>query len=113
MTNEATSFDARIGGVGPEPSQPELERRGTGESIGVGIAAVMSTVNFNVACDTLVNPHGRPLTRFHSGPLDHSAGQRTGDASESTTLRTSGRRAIYTAGTTGASGVWRDSPVFP
>ena len=76
VTNEATSFDARVGVL----AQNRVNRNwngAAGQSIGVGIAAVMSTVNFN-GVDTLVNPHGRPLRGFTPGRLTIAAGQRTG-----------------------------------
>ena len=67
VTAEAMSFDARIGGL----AQNRVNRNWNGkagESIGMGIAAVMSSVNFG-GTDTLVNPHGRPLKGFTPGRL--------------------------------------------
>ena len=77
VTNEATSFDARIGALG----QNRVNRNwngAAGQSIGMGIAAVMSTVNFNWYVQTLVNPHGRPLQWLHAGAVDSGASQRAG-----------------------------------
>ena len=91
VTNEATSFDARIGAMG----QNRVNRNwngAAGQSIGMGIAAVMSTVNF-AGTDTLVNPHGRPLKGFTPGRLTIAQADELETQSASTTLPPSDRRA--------------------
>ena len=109
VTNEATSFDARIGALG----QNRVNRNwngAAGQSIGMGIAAVMSTVNF-AGTDTLVNPHGRPLRGFTPGRLTIAQADEL-ERKRVNYFATIGPQSIYTPGTTGASGVWRDSPIL-
>ena len=109
VTNEASSFDARIGALG----QNRVNRNWNGvagQSVGVGIAAVMSTVNFG-GTDTLVNPHGRPLKGFTPGRLTIAQANEL-ERKRVNYFATIGPQSIYTPGTTGASGVWRDSQYF-
>ena len=109
VTNESVSFDARVGALG----QNRVNRNwngAPGQSIGIGIAAVMSTVNFN-GVDTLVNPHGRPLRGFTPGRLTIAQANEL-ERKRVNYFATIGPQSIYTAGTTGASGVWRDSQYF-
>ena len=76
----------------------------------MGIAAVMSTVNFG-GTDTLVNPHGRPLKGFTPGRLTSAQADEL-ERKRVNYFATIGPQSIYTPGTTGASGVWRDSQYF-
>ena len=108
-TGDETSFDARIGAKG----QNRVNRNwngSAGESIGVGIAAVMSTVNFD-GVRTLINPHGRPLRGFTPGRLTVDQANEL-ERKRVNYFATIGPQSIYTPGTTGADGVWRDSQYF-
>ena len=109
VTNEATSFDALASGLGQNRVNGNWNGA-VGESIGMGIAAVMSTVNFN-GVDTLVNPHGRPLRGFTPGRLTIAQANEL-ERKRVNYFATIGPQAIYTPGTTFASGVWRDSQYF-
>ena len=109
VTGEAVSFDALASGRGQNRVNGNWNG-GVGESIGMGIAAVMSTVNFN-GVDTLKNPHGRPLRGFTPGRLTIAQANEL-ERKRVNYFATIGPQSIYTPGTTFASGVWRDSQYF-
>ena len=110
VTAEATSFYALYKRAGPEPRQRELERQGRREHRHGHRSGYESTVNFN-GVDTLVNPHGRPLKGFTPGRLTVAQADEL-ERKRVNYFATIGPQAIYTPGTTFASGVWRDSQYF-
>ena len=110
VTNESASFDARISALGQNRVNGNTNE-GSGESLGMGIAAVMSTVNFN-GVDTLKNPHGRPLKGFTPRRLTIAQANEL-ERKRVNYFSNIGPQAIYTPGTTFASGVWRGFAVLP